>query len=338
MNTISKLIKDIKNGTSHSVDYLLKQSATETISKRGIQIRKLLSPILRKIYVTQSKYKLVEPSRIELPKTEVGKIFVLNHRQADDIVLGVSAIGESGYLVFGNKYLALDTKNGLGLWAHGMILTDRNDKENRKSTYEKMKYVIENGGNIILWPEGYWNLADNGQKDERHGADDHNSENWLIQDINVGCVKLAKETGAIIVPTVLHYDEINGKKCYAKMCKPVYVLENSDIFEKKDEIVASMQDQLFYLMEKYSTYERGYLEEFGPLKEQWKKLKKELVADCDITRINYKLDLSDEKLIGKCKVIHPVTTNEEAFAHLEELVPKKENAFVYSKKLTGRRQ
>ena len=67
------------------------------------------------------------------------------------------------------------------------------------------------------------------------------------------------------------------------------------------------------------------------------KLKKELVSDCDIPQTGYKLDLSDEKKIGKAKVANPVTTNEDAFAHLDNLIPSKENAFLLSKRLKGRK-
>lgn len=335
---LKKLKEDLKNGTSHSVDFLLSPSIEESLSKRGIKIRKIFAPLLRAVYLTQTKYKLIKENNPKKVKTTKGKIFVVNHRQGDDIVLGANAIGESGYIVFGNKYLALDTTNGLGLWAYGMILLDRDNQENRKQTYNKMKYIIENGGNIIIYPEGYWNLDDNGLADERHGADNHNSENWLIQDINIGSLRLAQETGCAIIPTILHYDEVNGKKCYSQKGTEFYVSKEDDVFSKKDELLEIMWTMYYKLMAKYSTYSRIDLEKNGvTLKEQWETLKKELVADCDIQQTGYKLDLSDEKRIGKAKVAKPVTTNEEAFAHLDALVPSKENAFLLSKRLSGRK-
>ena len=50
----------------------------------------------------------------------------------------------------------------------------------------KIKYVINHGGNVIIFPEGYWNIADDGEKDDVHGADGHNSDSWLVQDLNIG--------------------------------------------------------------------------------------------------------------------------------------------------------
>ena len=57
---IVKIIKDLKNGTSHSVDFLLSNNVEETLSKKGIKIRKLISPILKRVYLTQTKYKLIK--------------------------------------------------------------------------------------------------------------------------------------------------------------------------------------------------------------------------------------------------------------------------------------
>ena len=335
---LKQLKQDLKDGTSYSVDFLLKETVEETISDKGIKVRKVFAPLLRAVYLSQSKYKLVKDNSPKKIKTSTGKIFVVNHRQADDIVLGVNAIGEDGYIVFGNKDLVLETTNGLGLWAYGMILLNRDNKDNRHSTYEKMKYVLEHGGNVIIYPEGYWNLADNGLADERHASDGHNSENWLIQDINIGAVRLAQELGCPIIPTILHYDETKGKKCYSEKGEPFYVGKDEDIFAKKDELVQRMTTMYWMLMEKYSRYSRKELEADGiPLREKWEALKKELIADCDIPRVNYKLDLENEKLIGKAKVAHPVVTNEEAFEHLDHLIPSKENAFLLRKRLPGRK-
>lgn len=50
------------------------------------------------------------------------------------------------------------------------------------------------------------------------------------------------------------------------------------------------------------------------LAEQWSTLKEGLRSACDIERIGYRLNLAEEKQIGKAKVTHSVVTPEEAFA------------------------
>lgn len=316
---LKTLLNDLKNSTSHCVDFLKKDSVEETISIAGIRVRKIFAPILRTAYRTQTEYKIVIGHRAKLKRTRKGKIFVINHRQGDDIVIGANVVNQSAYFVFGNQYLSLDTTNGLGLWAYGMILLNRDVKINRRATYQKMKYVIEHGGNIIIYPEGYWNLDDNGEADERHEADAHNSENWLIQDFNIGAFRLAQETGCEIVPVVLHYDEVGKKKCYGSRGKAFCVTSEDDIIEKKDELLEVMVTEYWQLMEKYSVYKRSELEEKESLKAQWERLKKELLATCDIESTGYKLDLADEKRIGKAKVVYGVVTRKEAFASIERI-------------------
>lgn len=330
---LTNLITDIKNGSSHSVDFLLKEDVQDCLSVTGIHVRRIFAPLLRLVYRTQTPYNIRIDHREPLAYTKKGRIFAINHRQGDDIVTGANVAGQSAYIVFGNKYLSLDTTNGLGLWAYGMILLDRDNKSNRHCTYDKMKFVLEHGGNIIIYPEGYWNLDDNGEADERHGADGHNSDNWLIQDFNIGIFRLAQETGCEIVPTVLHYDEHGKKVCYGHRGKVITVKADDDIFEKKEQLLTVMRTMYYEMMEKYSSYKRVELETNGQnIYEQWAELKRILVKDCDIERTDYHLDLADEKRIGKAKVVNPVVTPVDAFAHLQHLKPRKENAFLFRKR------
>ena len=56
---LKQLKQDLKDGTSYSVDFLLKETVEETISNKGIKVRKVFAPLLRAVYLSQSKYKLV---------------------------------------------------------------------------------------------------------------------------------------------------------------------------------------------------------------------------------------------------------------------------------------
>ena len=329
MAIVRKLLLDIKNKSSHSVEFLLKEEVKHCLSTKGIVIRKFFAPLLRLVYRTQTEYKIKVVHREPLQPCKKGRIFAINHRQGDDIVIGANVVGKSGYIVFGNKYLALETSNGIGLWAYGTILLDRSDKQSRRSTYEKMKYVIEHGGNIIIYPEGYWNLDDNGEEDEYHVADGHKSDNWLIQDFNIGIFRLAQETGCEIVPVILHYDEYRKKICYGQRGKAITVNEKEEVFNKKEKLLTVMRTMYFEMMEKYSSYKRSELEVDGQtLLEQWHGLRSELIKACDIERIGYHLNLSDEKMIGKAKVVNEITTQRAAFSHLLDLKLNRQNAFL----------
>lgn len=87
------IIYDVAKGTSHCVSHLQKLDINSTLSARGIHIRKVFAPLLRLVYATQTKYRIIIDSRVELPQSSKGRIFVINHRQADDIVIGANAVG-----------------------------------------------------------------------------------------------------------------------------------------------------------------------------------------------------------------------------------------------------
>lgn len=75
-----------------------------------------------------------------------------------------------------------------------------------------------------------------------------------------------------------------------------------------------MTNMYWGLIEKYSQYSRENLEKDGKsLKQTWNELVEQLRSACDIERIGYRLDLADEKRIGKAKVVHTVVTVEEVF-------------------------
>lgn len=117
----------------------------------------------------------------------------------------------------------------------------------------------------------------------------------------------------------MHYDEVGKKKCYTYRGTPFKVDIKDNIIEKKEEFLIVMNTMYFTLMEKYSTYSRKDLEKNICLKEQWRRLIEELIAECNIERIGYHLDLKDEKRIGKAKVLEGVTTAEEAFGSIRNL-------------------
>ena len=326
----SKLPSDIKNRTSHSIEHLLSLKAEDCLSVAGIAVRKIISPFLRKSYRKHVKYQLVSDYAHPLPESNKGRIFAVTHRQKEDIIISMCTADCSAYTVFGGTEIALDTLNGLGLWAYGIILVNRNDKASRQSAYSKMKYVIEHGGNIIIYPEGYFNIADDGEKDDVHGADGHNSDSWLVQELNLGAFRLAQETGCEIVPVVLHYDETDGNVCYTHRGTPFTVSETDELISKKDEVLTYMQTEYYKLIEKYSSYSRKYLEENGVcLKYQNRQWIDHLLKVVEIESTGYKMDMSIEKRIGKTKTQKQVVTHKEAFAHLEQVIPSARNAFIF---------
>ena len=64
---------------------------------------------------------------------------------------------------------------------------DIDDKEDRENSRQMMLKVLEHGDNMMIFPEGTWNL----------------SENAIVNDLHWGAADISLETSAVIVPIAI---------------------------------------------------------------------------------------------------------------------------------------
>jgi hypothetical protein len=57
MNRLLTAIRDLKNGTSHSVEYLLDDDVGKILSEKGIKVRRMTAGLLRFAYGFQTGYR-----------------------------------------------------------------------------------------------------------------------------------------------------------------------------------------------------------------------------------------------------------------------------------------
>jgi 1-acyl-sn-glycerol-3-phosphate acyltransferase len=72
------------------------------------------------------------------------------------------------------------------IYKRGSILLDRNDKKSRQDSFRKMKKVLEMGMDMCIYPEGT-----------------RNRTALPLKDFHDGAFRLAVETGAPIIPTLI---------------------------------------------------------------------------------------------------------------------------------------
>lgn len=164
----------------------------KVVSKKGVAIRKIISPVLRFIVplvTPNSKLKIVR--RAKLPKQPV--IFAPTHGFREDIEHTVVITGRHAYVLQGSLTEVFKTIDGITAWLVGMILVDRTDKESRASVISKMVRVLKFGSNVVIFPEGTWNK----------------SPNELISGLFPGIYEIAQKSGALVVPIATYR---NGKK------------------------------------------------------------------------------------------------------------------------------
>ena len=261
---------------------------------KGIELRKKIHPLINlilKIDETLSKEKNIIIANENNAKKGVPKIFACTHIGGNDIQRTFQIIKEPAYLMLG--VIPLETKN----------------KIDRKIAYNRSVELLNNGGNLLIYPEGAWNVT----------------PNVIVMKTFVGTVRMAKETGVEIVPIAV---EQYGNKFYFNIGKNYGIAKSTTKTEV--ELNCELRDKLatlkWQILETQPIFQRdnvpeGYIYDF----------QKEIVEKC-----NYGYGFSLEDAISESFHDKNITSEEEVFSFLENLDININNAFLLrgnSKKL-----
>ena len=204
-------------------------------SNIGMNIRKIINPMFRRLLKLGTKNKIVVD---HYPKLEdnVPYIFVSTHGFVDDSVANLATIDRNAYLLFGTTDQLEVNPITYAAWANGFIYVNREDREHRKSAIDKMLRVLNNGNSVLIFPEGGFN----------------NTENLLVQKLFASPYILAKQTGIKVVPIAPFY-EYGSDTIYMNVGEPV----DLSVFDDKREALDHLRDLLATLVyeniEKHST-------------------------------------------------------------------------------------
>ena len=272
------------------------------ISKKGIIMRKIISPVLRFIvpFVTPNS-KLTVVRRAKLPNQPV--IFAATHGFREDVEHTVVMAGRQAYILNGSLSQVFKSFDGITAWLAGMIIIDRTDKESRASSIDKLVRVLELGSSVIMYPEGTWNK----------------SSNELVSGLFPGIYDVAQKSGALVVPIATYR---NGKKAYG------ITEEAFDICQYgREDGIQILRDKMattqYELMEKYGTCSRNEFPYDEKTDKYWADFIDGLMAEVEF--YDYELELTTK--------YRPkgITSRKEAFAFMEDLVPNKNNLFLFKK-------
>lgn len=284
------------------LNYLLDNNPKRVISRKGIVVRRLISPLLRNIVAPMtSKNKYIVEKNKRLPKDRP-IIFAATHGLKDDIAIGLCAAGRHTYLLFASLPDFYGTIDGPSLWLNGVLLLDRKNKESRNAAKAKMKYAMSLGADILMYPEGTLNKT----------------ENLIVQKLFPGIYDVAIECNALIVPIAIVQE---GKNVYAKTCDAFDICQ----YERQEglnilrDVMASAK---YELMEKYSKISRIQI---GNAKMYWQSFLDDLVNQM-LPFYDYEIENSSQ-FIDKNEI-----TYYQAFEHLNDIIPRLNNAFLFNKR------
>ena len=271
---------------------------------KGIEMRKRLHPIIDlilKIDQVLSKEEIVVISNKSIVKPNESKIFACTHIGGNDIQRTFQVINEPAYLMLGDPGILYKMPIYYGLKLNGVIPLETKNKQDRKIAYNRAIELLNNGGNLLIYPEGAWNVT----------------PNEMVMKIFTGTVRMAKETGVDIIPiAVEQYDNV----FYFNVGKNYSIDKNTNL--SLTELNEDLRDKLaalkWEIMETQPKLDRAkvtddYLDIF----------QSEIVNRC-----NYGYGFSLEDAISESFHDKNITKPEEAFAHLQEIEYDINNAFL----------
>lgn len=258
----------------------------------------LLLPCIKLLRVLRKQNLiLVSDKHIQYRKKSI--IYACTHIGGNDVECLFEAIKSPCFLFLGDPREVYMNLDGLMLYLNGVICLDSYDKEDRYIAKQTAISLLKQGGSLMIYPEGAWNI----------------SENQPVMGLFTGTAEIAIMAKAEIVPVAIeryendYYVSIGGNICCADYMieKKVYLTEllRNELASLKLEIWESIGVSARTTIS--DKYKEVFLNEIFDEKDTSYTLK-------DVTDTMYK----DKK----------VTSPKEAFAYLLDLKPNRQNAFL----------
>ena len=244
----------------------------------------------------------------KIPKTAKPIIFCITHIGKHDIEVCSQLLKKHYYLLSGDFENLHGTFEGNFLELNGIIYLNKYDKEDKVRSKKVSIDTLKNGGNIMWFPEGIWNL----------------SPNQSVLPLPFGIIEVAVKSDAAIVPVAIEQYE---KEFYVNIGDVFdleqYIKTYTDDLQLKLAAIADLRDAMASL--KWQIWE--YL-------NPWNR--KELPNDYFDEFVNERLKewhgfTYDDV---RAREFRPKGIDEprEAFDHLNCIHPTAQNAFLFNKR------
>ena len=171
---------------------------------RQIDFRKRTRPLflgLLSVYLKIIGVKLTQMGK-PCAVDDAPCIYACTHNYRLDFEMCFSTIRKSCWLFMGDPNETYKNLDGFLLWLNGAILADTDYREDCHIGKETAIRLLQQGGSLLIYPEGAWNL----------------SENLPVQKMYEGAAEMALRTGAKIIPMAM---EQYGKRYVVNTGKPL---------------------------------------------------------------------------------------------------------------------
>ena len=233
-------------------------------------------------------------------------IFSPTHIGGVDIEMVFEGIRVPAWLMLADPRELYRSFSGAMLDLNGVIVFDSDHRKDRHIAKLRSIELLRSGTNLIIFSEGAYNI----------------SPNQLVMHPYAGTAEIAIEANADIVPIALVRD---GKRYYINIGKNIDIINYS--LEQKYELSGLLRDNLATLLweiieqlpiTRRNTINKHYYEEVF-LKEMF----------ADIGNYTYTIDDMEETIFRP----KGIAESDDVFAFMDDLQPKRENAFLFRLKM-----
>lgn len=255
-------------------DYYLWKRASEYQNKTHTQkykIRSFFHPVLHGLI--KLNRLLVERQSIsvigeKISYTEKPVIFAVTHIGKFDYQIVTEVLKVYQIPFSGDPEKMYRTFEGFILWLNGVIYCDTDNMGDRKVGYHTMVNTLRAGYNVLIYPEGVWNI----------------SPNQLVLPLFPGVIKCADETGCEIIPIGIVQQ---GKEFYVRIGENLHI-DSSQVTMIDKEVYLDYQKTIlrdvmatlqYELMSSMGTFRRAEIGEYEC--ERKKYVKEKLLEWCD---------------------------------------------------------
>ena len=274
-------------------------------SRLTFRQKSLLHPILFAVFKINAvlngfRFRILKDQR---RPTDRPIIFAVTHTGKFDIEILSAAVKDHMYLLTGDYERIQGTFYSPLLALNGVFYVNKADRNDGVLVKEKMVKHLQAGGNIMYYPEGNWNI----------------SVNLPVQPCFWGIADVARRGNAVIVPIAMerydkHYDINIGENID---------LNNSPYLKyDRTESVNMLRDALATL--KWEIWEHHKMSYGQACKIDWDSIIDARLAEWP----HFDRAAVNRMLLKPKNIIAP----ENAFAHLQNLNPCRENAFLFSRR------
>ena len=196
------------------------------IPVKGIKWRKRIHKIMfaiikMKRVLLHQKLTILHDERED---TDKPIIYACTHIGRYDIEMALESIQDTCFLFLGSPGKLYRSLDGVLVYLFGFIGCDTTEKEDRHIAKELAIRTLKQGGNILIFPEGAWNIT----------------ENQVVMKLYTGTIEMAIRSGADIVPIAIEQYE---KSLYINIGKNISLDETSDL-NKKRKLSDDLRDTL----------------------------------------------------------------------------------------------